>query len=384
VIRSVGRTLALSLALAASGTVAVTAADSASATPPNSVRPALAARACPPAAYAVSFSDSLNKVIRNGATLGGLSSLAYDPRSAAWVSAVDNHGTDPARIWFFRNLFDPTVVRDPLVLKKPDGTPYDGTTSDNEGLAVLPDGDYLVSSETEPSIRIFGRDGVQKGQLPVPARFAVTGTTPAGQATGNATLEGLTISPSGDEIIAAMEAPLSGDVSATSTSLHRFLVYRADRRGSWTLTKQIAYRTDPGMRVPEVAAYGENSFVVEEASFTAPPAPGQLAPPVIGNAVSLFAVTGLDRAVDVSDIANLSSAPAKDVVKKTLVGNLVQCPSLGAPALEPQTNPLLDNFEGMAITTPSILGYRGISLIVDDNFSATEITRVLNLEVKLP
>ena len=29
------------------------------------------------------------------------------------------------------------------VLKKPDGTPYDGTNSDNEGLAVLPDGEGL-------------------------------------------------------------------------------------------------------------------------------------------------------------------------------------------------------------------------------------------------
>ena len=54
------------------------------------------------------------------------------------------------------------MIRDPLVLKKPDGTAYNGQNSDNEGLAVLPDGDYLVSSETEPSIRIYGRDGVQK------------------------------------------------------------------------------------------------------------------------------------------------------------------------------------------------------------------------------
>ena len=56
-------------------------------------------------------------------TLGGLSSLAWDPRSAAWVSAVDNHGTDPARIWFFRNLAHPTVIRDPLVLRQPGGLP---------------------------------------------------------------------------------------------------------------------------------------------------------------------------------------------------------------------------------------------------------------------
>src|SRR6201999_3201698 len=158
---------------------------------------------CAPDAVALSFSDSLDKLVHDGAEVGGLSSLAYDARSHAWVSAVDNNGTDPARIWFFRDLGHPTVVRDPLVLKMPDGTPYDGPNSDNEGLAVLPDGDYLVSSETEPSIRIYGRDGVQRASLPVPARFAVTGTTPDGQATSNATLEGLTIARSGREIISS-------------------------------------------------------------------------------------------------------------------------------------------------------------------------------------
>ena len=167
---------------------------------------------CPPSAVALSFSDALDKLTYGGVELGGLSSLAFDRRSRAWVSTVDNHGSDPARIWFFRDLAHPMVVRDPLVLKRPDGTPYDGTTADNEGLAVLPDGNFLVSSETEPSIRIFGRDGVQRASLPVPARFAVTGTTPEGQATSNATLEGLTITPSGRRIVAAMEGALSGDV----------------------------------------------------------------------------------------------------------------------------------------------------------------------------
>ena len=107
----------------------------------------------------MNFSDSLDKLVRGGVQLGGLSSLAYDARSRAWVSSVDNHGTDPARLWFFRNLASPVVVRDPLVLRRPDGTPYDGTNSDNEGLAVLPDGDYVVSSETEPSVRIYDRSG---------------------------------------------------------------------------------------------------------------------------------------------------------------------------------------------------------------------------------
>jgi hypothetical protein len=357
--------------LTAALVLSVTCAAGASARPttvPAGDRPA----ACPPSATARSYSDALDKVVVGGATLGGLSSLAYDRRAHAWASAVDNHSSDPARIWFFRDLQDPQVVGAPLVLRRPDGTPYTGTDSDNEGLAVLPDGDYLVSSETEPSIRIFGRDGVQRAALPVPAHFAVA---PAGEATANATLEGLSISPRGDEILAAMEGPLSGDTSATDAAEHRFLVYRVDRHGRWTLSRQLAYRTDDGQRVPEVALYAESSVVVEEASFD----------PATGNDVRLYAVTGLDRARDVTAVPDLATAPAGLSVRKTLLADLVHCPTLGAPSLETQANPLLDNFEGLAVTTPRLPGgVRGLTLVSDDNFSATQTTRVLNLAARLP
>ena len=363
--------LATTASAALAGTLVLGPAPSALAHPAG---PSNASRACPPAASAVSFSDSLDKLVRGGAELGGLSSLAFDPRAGAWASAVDNHATDPARIWFFRNLASPKVTRDPLVLRKPDGTPYDGTNSDNEGLAVLPDGDYLVSSETEPSIRIYARSGVQQASLPIPARFAVAGTTPGGQATSNATLEGLTIARSGHEIIAAMEGALSGDVSASGdATLHRFLVYDLSRRGTWQLTRQIAYRTETGNRIPEVAAYGRDSLLVEEAAFSA----------TAGNSVELYAVRHTSAAPDVSSVANLSAAPARDVVSKKLVANLVDCPTLGAPSLETQANPLLDNYEGMAITAGGP-GLAGVSMISDDNFSATQFTRVLNLLVRLP
>jgi uncharacterized protein len=361
---------------AVASVVAAVAPASASAQPASAQATSssvLASRACPPDGYALSFSDSLDKLVYHGVELGGLSSLAWDARSGAWVSAVDNHGTDPARIWFFRNLADPKVIRDPLVLKKPDGTPYDGTNSDNEGLAVLPDGDYLVSSETEPSIRIYNRQGVQQASLPIPARFAVTGTTPDGQATSNATLEGLTIARSGQEIISSMEGALSGDVSASGdASLHRFLIYDQDRHGAWHLTKQIAYRTETGNRIPEVQAYGRDSLLVEEAAFTA----------TAGNSEELYAVRNTDAAPDVSNVANLSDAPARDVVTKQLVTNLVTCPTLNAPSRETQTNPLLDNYEGMTIIGGP--GVAEVSLISDDNFSPTQFTRVLNLAVKLP
>jgi hypothetical protein len=368
-------TLATGAAAALSATLAFTTTASAAASPARTADPAAASRACPPLATAVSFSDSLDKLVYNGVKLGGLSDLAYDPRSAAYVSSVDNNGTDPARIWFYRNLSDPKVSRNPLVLRKPDGTPYDGTNSDNEGLAVLPDGDYLVSSETEPSIRIYDwNTGIQKASLPIPARFAVTGTTPAGQATNNATLEGLTISRDGREIVASMEGALSGDVSASGdATLHRFLVYNVGKHGTWQLTRQVAYRTDAGNRIPEVQAYGQHSLLVEEAAFST----------TAGNSVELYALKDIDKAPDVSNVANLSAAPAKDVVSKTLVANLVDCPTLGAPSRETQTNPLLDNYEGMDVTSGGP-GFATISMISDDNFSATQFTRVLNLTAKLP
>jgi uncharacterized protein len=202
------------------------------------------------------------------------------------------------------------------------------------------------------------RDRVQIDALPNPARFAVTGTTPAGQATGNATLEGPTIARSGREIIAAMEGALSGDVSATGdATLHRFLVYDRGRPGNWQLTRQIAYRTETGNRIPEVAAYGRDSLV-EEAAFSA----------ATGNSVELYAVKGIDSAPDVSGVANLSLAAAHHILGKKLVANLVDCPTLGAPSRETQTDPLLDNYEGMAITLGGP-GLAGVSMISDGNFS---------------
>jgi hypothetical protein len=328
-------------------------------------------RVCPPAAVALSFSDALDKKVYDGATVGGLSNIAYDKRSHAYVSSVDNHATDPSRLWFYRDLGHPTIVRDPLVLKAPDGTPYTGVTADNEGLAVLPDGDYLVSSETEPSIRIFGRDGIQKSQLEVPARFAVA---PAGEATANATLEGLTVSPNGRQVVAAMEGTLSGDIAADGTAtLRRFLVYDLDRHGDYDLTRQVGYRVEPGNRISEVQLYANGRLLVMEAAFNA----------TTGNTIELYAVPGLARARDVSQVANLSTRPGL-VVAKQLVADVTGCPTLGAMAKQPQTNPLMDNYEGL-ITRP-LIGRRAyaVTLISDDNFGATQITRVLNLAALLP
>ncbi len=325
---------------------------------------------CPPLAAAYHYSDALDKVSRDGATVGGLSNVAYDARLGSFVSSVDNHESDPSRLWFYRDIDQPRIWRDPLVLKKPDGTPYTGMTADNEGLAVLPDGRFLVSSETEPSIRIFGRDGVQQSELNVPSRFRVS---PAGQASANATLEGLTITPDGKTVVASMEGTLSGDTSAdgSAASYRRFLVY-TQQHGTFRLTKQLGYRTDDGLRVPEIQAYTNEKLLVMEASYD----------PAAGNVIKLYAVTDGAQAPDVSSVANLSANPGA-ITEKKLIADVTACPTLGATAKQPQTNPLLDNYEGM-ITKPIAGHVYQIALISDDNFNATEVSRTLDLVALLP
>jgi hypothetical protein len=337
------------------------------------------AGACPPDAVALGFSDGLDKAVVDGVTVGGLSDIAWDKRRHAYASTVDNHATDPSRIWFWRDTAHAHVVGEPLVLEAPDGTPYTGATADNEGLAILPHGRYLVSSETEPSIRIFGRDGAQRAALPVPDRFRVA---PAGEATANATLEGLTITPNGRRIVAAMEGTLSGDVGTDGTATYRrFLVYDRSRSG-WRLTRQVAYQVEPGNRIAEVQAYGRDGLLVLEAAFD----------PAIGNTIQLYAVHTA-HARDVTHVPDLADATARDVMRKVLVADVTACPSLGATSKETQTNPLMDNFEGMTIARLGRSHARGhhgghsayrVTLISDDNFSATQTTRVLDLAATLP
>src|SRR5437763_331508 len=94
------RSLRFALALTGACAILGTAAPATSA---SSVADAAVAVSrpgvCRPAAVALGFSDALDKLTIDGATVGGLSDVAYDPRSKSYVSSVDNNNTDPSRLW---------------------------------------------------------------------------------------------------------------------------------------------------------------------------------------------------------------------------------------------------------------------------------------------
>ncbi len=322
---------------------------------------------CPPSGALIGFSDALNGAVFAGQPVSELSALALDVRSRGFISISDEVPT----LFFIRNPANPEVTRT-VPLRATDGTPFTGDTFDGEGVAVLPDGRILVSSEVEPSIRIFSRDGLQVGSLTVPARFQVA---PAGQGKRNGTLEGLTISPSGTYVYAAMEAPLSGDAPATGEALiRRILVYRADGHGGYALLKQIAYASDPAHRISEIGAYADGKFVIQEIAFT----------PGVGVDDKLYAVTGALGAVDVTAVANLAVAPPSDVVGKTLAIHVNECPSGGATNPSPQDNPLLDNYEGLWVGAPLGVGPAVLEIISDNNSNPTQVTRLVSLAALLP
>ncbi|WP_105974421.1 esterase-like activity of phytase family protein [Streptomyces geranii] len=306
--------------------------------------------ACSPTVSIDRFSDALDKTTYDGTFVGNFSALA-----------VDRNG-DLAALSDRSSLFtlDRRTLTPKSVVPLADET---GAALDSEGLVVDRDGTRLVSSETEPSVRRYSRDGRILDRLPVPAALQVA---PAGRATANQTFEGLTLLPGGRTLLAGMEYAISGD----ATGIVRWQTW--ERRGThFVLGAQYAYRTDTGLGVPEVAATPDGRLLVLERGFTAG----------VGNTVRLY-LADPRRATDTRGVENLTGQDSGvRLVRKTLLADIVNCPSLGATAKQPQPNPLLDNIEGMVVTGRTHGGLR-VLLVSDDNQNAAQTTRFYFLKVR--
>ena len=338
----------------------------------NAARPG--APECAPGVDFLGFSDALNKRTYENTAVGGLSALVYIGRRDAYYSLVDN-GPAPASEARFYTLRVPIKERlgtpeilDVTTLRNASGQPFTASDFDGEGLAPTRRGDLFVSSETEPSIRRFSPDGGLLGELPVPQRFRVA---PEGQAQRNQTFESLALSPNGRSLFTAVEGPLVPD-GQTPEGENRIRILRyGDRgRGGFAPSEQFHYLTELGQGVVEIVALSEDELLVLERGFQSG----------VGNTARVFEVS-LDGAEDVSDEASLA-APGLEPVEKELLVDLADCPSGGATTPGTQPNPLLDNYEGLALGPRLPGGRRSLLLQSDDNFSAGQVTRVVALGVE--
>ncbi|MGW1723045.1 esterase-like activity of phytase family protein [Streptomyces sp. NPDC002306] len=308
-------------------------------------------QACSPSVTLDRFSDALDKTTYDGIFVGNFSALAVD-RSGRLAALSDRSA-----------LFtlDARTLRPTDVSALAD---ENGAALDSEGLVVDRDHTRLVTSETEPSVRRYRADGTILDRLPVPAPLQVA---PAGRAVPNGTFEGLTLFPGGRTLLASMEYPLAGD----DAGIVRFQTWQRTKGDHFRLGAQYAYRTDTGLGVPEVQATPDGRLLVLERGFTAG----------VGNTVRLY-LADPRRATDTGRVENVTGRSGVRLITKTLLTDLVTCPSLGATAKQPQPNPLLDNIEGMVITGRSRCRL-DVLLVSDDNQNAVQTTRFYRLRVRI-
>ncbi|MEE1832392.1 esterase-like activity of phytase family protein [Streptomyces sp. SP17KL33] len=310
--------------------------------------------ACSSSVSIEGYSDALDKTTYAGTFVGNFSGLAVD-RDGSLLAVSDRS----ALFTLDRRTLAPKDVL-PLATET-------GAALDSEALAVDRDGTRLITSETEPTVRRYDRRGRIVGSLPVPDALKVA---PAGRAVANQTFEGLTLLPGGRTLLASMEGTLAGD---TAGVVRLQTWQRHGGAGDFRLAAQYGYRVDTGLGVVEVAGLPGGRLLVLERGFTAG----------VGNTVRLYAAD-TRRATDTGDVAVLTGQDdGVRLVRKTLLADLVNCPSLGATAKQPQPNPLLDNIEGMTVTGAARSGGRlEVLLVSDDNQNAVQTTRFYSLRVR--
>ncbi|WDO08255.1 esterase-like activity of phytase family protein [Streptomyces murinus] len=330
----------------------LTAAGPAAAQPAHLGSNARAGHACSSTVSIDRFSDALDKTTYNGTFVGNFSALAVDRDGS--LAALEDRS----------QLFD----LDARTLQPKSAVHLadeNGAELDSEGFVIDRDGTRLITSEVEPSIRRYSRDGRILDRLPVPSSLLVA---PAGRATSNQTFEGLTLLPGGHTLLASMEDPIAGD----NADLVRFQTWTRTKGNHFRLAAQYAYRIDAGLGVPEVQATPDGRLLVLERGFTAG----------VGNTVRLY-LADPRHATDTSGIENLTGQSGVRVMKKTLLADIADCPSLGATAKETQPNPLLDNIEGMTVTGRDRTGRLKVLLVSDDNQNPAQITRFYYLRVRV-
>lgn len=309
------------------------------------------------------YDDELNKTTFGGVPVSELSGLDWDGHS---LLAVD----DSSYLWTLSahtsSSGDISAAPRAVAPLKDEN----GDILDPEAIAVDRDGTRLITSEVEPSVRRYDRHGNILASLPVPARFR---TQPAGQAPENGSFEGLTLLPGDQSLIASMEEPLSGDgTDADGNGPNRFLRWQRHGNGEFTVAEQYAFTVDKGLAISDIKAISPTKLLVLERGWTAD----------AGNTVRLYEAD-LAGAQDVSDVDSLADTPVRQVHGR-LLANLVDCPTAGATNPGTQTNPLLDNIEGMAFTGRHLPGgRRELLLVSDDNGSDTQVTRLYDLSVRV-
>jgi endonuclease/exonuclease/phosphatase family metal-dependent hydrolase len=293
--------------------------------------------------------------------IGGLSGLTYDPACDLFYAVSDDRGyLAPPRVYTLRVDPNGPSIRpfEVITLRDHDGRSFPRGVLDPESIALAPGGTLWIGTEGEahravpPRILGFRLDGALVDELEVPRAYH------PGEGRGvrsNHGFEGLSVSPDGSRIFAAVESALvqdGEDADLDHGTTVRIVAFDADSR---RVVAERAYRVEPvpdepsppdayrSIGVSEILALDDRRIVVVERSFSAG----------VGNTVRLF-LADLQTG---DDATGLEALPAGHrPVKKILIADV---DDLG---VDP------DNLEGLSFGPVLPDGRRTMVLIADNNF----------------
>ncbi|WP_374337412.1 esterase-like activity of phytase family protein [Methyloversatilis sp.] len=324
-----------------------------------------------------------------GVEFGGISGIDRAADGSYWAISDDRGGERGTPRFYNLSLdydataFNGVTINSQTYMQRPDGTtfPSNARTVDPEGLRVAPNGNLYWSSEGnwnanpasryQPFVREMTTSGVFVREFATPAMYNyVDNATTGGR--NNKLFEALTVAPDGT-IWTANEDALVQDGPLTSIGNGSVVRVTALDPVSGAAGAQYAYELPPipvdavpgapfgpDNGLPELLAISDTQFIAVERAFAFG----------VGNTIRLTLAEITADTTDVSGIASLTGADYTPM-RRTL---LLEMPI----TFEGIT---LDNIEGVSWGKTLANGNRTLVLVADNNFSATQSTQFIALEV---
>jgi len=335
-----------------------------------------------------------HKLQFNGTTVGGLSSIDYDPVSRNYYLVCDDRSNiNPARFYTARvklsakgienveitgvdTLFQkdgsiyPKLDKNATNTTDPEAMRYNGFTKrltwTSEGERIIIETDTIL---IDPTINVIHKNGrfADKYAIPENMKMRLAESGPR----KNGVLEGLTFADDFKNMYISMEEPLYQDGPRPALERNKAFtrIYKFDTRNKKN-TAQYAYELEPiavppvnegaelNNGIPDILWVGPDQFLVTERSFSGGP----------GTNIKVFlaSVKGADNIIHVRSM--IKTPPAR-LMDKKLVLNM---DDLGI---------FIDNVEGATLGPKLPNGHQTVIFAVDDNFAAHEQNQFMLFEV---
>jgi 3-phytase len=333
------------------------------------------------------FSDQniVSQATYEGIPVGGLSGIRFfNDKLYAISDDRSEHG--PARIYVFdivqeKERFE-FKVSGQIILKDQSGKTFKSNTIDFEGLAIMDDGSFLVSTEgvfkkkINPEIFLFSKEGLLLKRMGLPGKFNPSYHDSDAKGTrDNLALESLTRGKNDGHFFTATEEALEQDGSV-STDSHASLIRIVEFRNQSPIGEyayQNSHLPNPqkvkkisGINgLVDLAYLGKRQLIAVERAWT---------PETKKQTIRLFKIS-LDQASDVSGYKGLVNKRFSPV-KKELLLDLDQI----VDKLDPKFK-RLDNIEGICFGPRLRDGSPSLILVSDNNFSKYQRTLFLVLKI---